>query len=119
MGRIARVVLPGCAHHVTQRGVRAMCIFRDDEDRQLYLRLLAEQGEAHRLRFLAWRLMTNHVHLVVVPATRESLARAIGEAHRRYPPASTRSGVRKQAVCRHAEGPFDIIPAHHGAIATV
>ncbi len=84
MGRIARVVLPGCAHHVTQRGVRAMSIFRDDEDRQLYLRLLAEQGEANRLRFLAWCLMTNHVHLVVVPATRESLARAIGEAHRRY-----------------------------------
>ena len=84
MGRIARVVVPDCAHHVTQRGVRAMSIFRDDEDRQLYLRLMAEQGRAHRLRFLAWCLMSNHVHLIVAPSTRESLGRAIGEAHRRY-----------------------------------
>ena len=61
-----------------------MTIFRDDVDRQLYLRLLAEQGEAHRLRFLAWCLMTNHVHLIVAPPTPESLGRAIGEAHRRY-----------------------------------
>ena len=28
--------------------------------------------------------MPNHVHLVVVPETAEGLARAIGEAHRRY-----------------------------------
>jgi len=28
--------------------------------------------------------MPNHVHLVVVPSTAESLAAAIGEAHRRY-----------------------------------
>jgi len=62
-----------------------MCIFRDDEDRHLYLRLLAEQAEAHRLRFLSWCLMTNHVHLVVVPATRESLGRTIGEAHAATP----------------------------------
>ena len=61
-----------------------MCIFRDDEDRRLYVRLLAEQAEAHRLRFLSWCLMTNHVHLAAVPATRATLARAIGEAHRRY-----------------------------------
>jgi putative transposase len=76
--------MPDCAHHVTQRGVRAMSIFRDDEDRHLYLRLLGEQGKANRLRFLAWCLMTNHAHLVGVPPTRASLARAIGEAHRRY-----------------------------------
>jgi putative transposase len=28
--------------------------------------------------------MTNHVHLIAVPEREESLARAIGEAHRRY-----------------------------------
>jgi putative transposase len=61
-----------------------MTIFRDDLDRQLYLRLLAEQGEAHRLRFLAWCLMTNHLHLIVAPPTPGSLGRAIGETHRRY-----------------------------------
>jgi putative transposase len=28
--------------------------------------------------------MTNHVHLIAVPEREDSLARAIGEAHRRY-----------------------------------
>ena len=32
MGRIARGVLPGVPHHVTQRGVRSMDVVRDDND---------------------------------------------------------------------------------------
>ena len=84
MARFARVVLPGCAHHVTQRGVRSMGLFFSDADRQEYLRLLAEQGKEFGLRFLSYCLMTNHVHLVVVPRKADSLARAIGEAHRLY-----------------------------------
>ncbi len=102
MGRIARVVVPACAHHVTQRGVRAMSIFRDDQDRQLYLRLLAEQAEANRVRFLAWWLMTNHVHLVVVPARRESLAGEIGEAHPRYTWQVNRRGQGDRADRRRS-----------------
>ena len=31
-----------------------------------------------------WVFMTNHVHLIAVPESEDSLARAIGEAHRRY-----------------------------------
>jgi len=34
MARMARVVVPGYPHHVTQRGVRSIAIFRDDDDRQ-------------------------------------------------------------------------------------
>ena len=95
MSRIARVILPGCAHHLTQRGVRSMAVFRDDEDRQLYLQLLTEQARLHRLRFLSWCLMTNHVHLIVVPRRPETLARAVGEAHRRYTwQVNRREGVR-------------------------
>ena len=32
MGRIARVVLPGYPHHVTQRGVRSLDMFGGDTD---------------------------------------------------------------------------------------
>ena len=39
MARIARVVVPGCRHRVTQRGVRSMRIFRSRSDREEYLRL--------------------------------------------------------------------------------
>ena len=61
-----------------------MAVFRDDDGRREYLRLLGEQSERFGVRFLAWCLMTNHVHLIAVPRREESLARAVGEAHRRY-----------------------------------
>lgn len=92
---MARVVIPGVPHHVTQRGVRSMDVFFDDEDRRAYLRLLSEQAQMHGVRFLAYCLMTNHVHLIAVPKTQQSLARAIGEAHRRYTRRiNFRQGVR-------------------------
>jgi len=84
MARIARVVIPGIAHHVVQRGVRRMDVFFSTEDREEYLNHLREQGERFGVRYLSWCLMTNHVHLIAVPESESSLAQGIGEAHRRY-----------------------------------
>ena len=84
MARLARVVVPGYPHHITQRGNRRLPTFFSDDDYEAYLALLAEQCAAHGVRIWAWCLMPNHVHLVAVPKTAEGLARAIGEAHRRY-----------------------------------
>ena len=61
-----------------------MDVFFSHEDRYAYLELLAEQGQAHGVEYLAWCLMTNHVHLIAVPAADSSLAKGIGEAHKRY-----------------------------------
>jgi putative transposase len=95
MPRIARVVLPGYPHHVTQRGVRGMDIFRSDSDRRAYLEILAEAGSKHGLGFWAWCLMSNHVHLLAVPERPGSLAGAIREAHWRYTRlVNFREGVR-------------------------
>jgi len=92
---MARVVVPGLPHHVTQRGVRSVAVFRDDGDREFYLSLLAEHAERHGVKFLAWCLMTNHVHLIAVPRREESLARCFGEAHKRYTrDTNFREGVR-------------------------
>jgi putative transposase len=77
-------VLPGYPHHITQRGVRSMKIFRSKKDRDEYLWLLSEQGERFGVSFLAYCLMSNHVHLIAIPEEAESLARGIGEAHRLY-----------------------------------
>ena len=84
MPRLPRVVLPGYAHHITQRGVRRGDVFFCDADRSLYLRLMREQTEKFEVQILCYCLMTNHVHLLAVPQTLDGLARAIGEAHRRY-----------------------------------
>ena len=84
MPRIARVVVPGCPHHITQRGVRRMNVFFTDDDRAAYLNLLARHGEEYGIRFLAWCLMSNYVHLIAVPQEESSLAKGIGEAHKRY-----------------------------------
>ena len=87
--------MPGLPHHVTQRGVRSINIFDDDDDRRLYLELMCEHGERMGLRFLAWCLMSNHVHLIVVPEEENSLARGIGDAHKSYTRAKNfSSGVR-------------------------
>lgn len=95
MARLARLVVPGYPHHVTQRGVRSIDIFSDDDDRQSYLQFIREESDRFGVSFLGWCLMSNHVHLIAVPEREDSLARAIGEAHRRYTRMwNFRAGVR-------------------------
>ena len=84
MARLARVVVPGHPHHLTQRGNRRLPTFFSDHDYQAYLDLMAEHCREHRVAVRAWCLMPNHVHLVLVPQAADGLARAVGEAHRRY-----------------------------------
>lgn len=84
MARIARVIAPGVAHHVTQRGNRRQQTFFCDEDYRAYADLMAQWCGKHGVAIWAWCLMPNHVHLIAVPQTEDGLARAIGEAHRRY-----------------------------------
>ena len=84
MARLARVVIPHVAHHITQRGNRRLPIFFSDDDRVTYLDLLAASLAVSDTRCLAWCLMDNHVHLILVPATTDGLRAALGEAHRRY-----------------------------------
>ena len=84
MARIARVVAVGYPHHITQRGNRRQKIFFCEEDYLAYIDLMAEWCHKCQVDILAWCLMPNHVHLIAVPHKTEGLARAIGEAHRRY-----------------------------------
>ena len=84
MARLARIVLPGIPHHVTQRGNRRLPIFFSDDDRSTYLQLLSEAAAASGTRCLAWCLMDNHVHLILLPETADGLRAMLGEAHRRY-----------------------------------
>ncbi len=94
MARIARVVVPEVPHHITQRGNNRQDVFFTDDDRRLYLRLLAEKSERFGLRILAYCLMTNHIHLVAIPMRPDSLAKAVGRTHFDYTQAINRRRER-------------------------
>lgn len=84
MARIARVVVPGYPHHVTQRGNRRQTTFFNQKDYSFYRGLMARWCRHYQAEVWAYCLMPNHVHLVVVPSTEEALSRVVGETHRRY-----------------------------------
>lgn len=84
MPRIARVVAVGAPHHVTQRGNNRQQVFFSQADRRIYLALLRAQAERYKLDILGYCLMSNHVHLVVIPNRGNSLAKALGRAHYDY-----------------------------------
>ncbi len=84
MARLARVVIPGYPHHVTQRGNGRARTFFDDGDYALYRDLLAEHCRAAAVEVWAWCLMPNHVHLILVPSDPDGLRRALARVHRHY-----------------------------------
>jgi putative transposase len=46
--------------------------------------MLAEGCRAAGVKVLAYCLMPNHVHLILVPPDEDGLRAALGEVHRRY-----------------------------------
>jgi putative transposase len=84
MPRIARIIAPGYPHHITQRGNNRATVFFDDEDRQIYLKLLEGYADKNHIQICAWCLMNNHIHLLAVPGTESSLARGIGLTNQMY-----------------------------------
>jgi putative transposase len=84
MARLARLVIPGIPHHVTQRGNGRAQTFFGAADYALYRDLLAASCAAARVAIWAWVLMPNHVHLILTPSDRDGLRRALAPVHRRY-----------------------------------
>ncbi len=75
MGRMARLV-PGFPHRVTQRASQRQPVFFCD-DCSTYLVVLRDYSRRCGLQVLAWCLISNHVHVVVIPRRKDSLARRV------------------------------------------
>jgi putative transposase len=73
MARLSRITVPDLPHHVTQRGNRRQPIFLNDGDYALYRDLMAERLKANGVNCLAYCLMPNHVHLILVPSTTDGI----------------------------------------------
>ena len=84
MARLARVIAVGVPHHVTQRGNARQFILSSDGDRRVYLDLLRHYSSLYQLLLLGYGLMSNHVHLIVIPERPDSLALTLKNAHGRY-----------------------------------
>lgn len=65
MARPLRLEFAGAVWHITSRGNERKEIFRDDEDRALFLRLLARMANRFTWRIHAFVLMGNHYHLLL------------------------------------------------------
>jgi REP element-mobilizing transposase RayT len=63
MTRIARVFVPGVAHHVTRRGDNHQDVFFTDDDRNLYFSLLKQESSRHGVRVLG--VIPRKVRIVV------------------------------------------------------
>jgi putative transposase len=84
MARLARIVLPGWPHHVTQRGNHRQTVFFSDQDRLTFLDLLKHHFSLHKLSLLGYNLMGNHTHYAVIPPMEEALAKGVGRLHQDF-----------------------------------
>jgi len=84
MPRNARCVEPGLAYHVTQRGTNRERVFLAVADYKLYLELLRTELARAHVEVLAYCLMSNHAHLVVVPRAADALGALFRRVHGRY-----------------------------------
>ena len=84
MARLARIVVPGIPHQVTQRLNRREDVFFDDADYKTYLALLEQYTAASGTELLAYCLLPNQIQLILLPPSAQALTKAVQEVHRRY-----------------------------------
>lgn len=84
MARRRRLNLPGVPQHVVQRGNNRQAIFFGAGDYRFYLTTLAELSADHGCAVHAYALMTNHVHLLVTPASADSVSLMMRDLGRQY-----------------------------------
>ncbi len=84
MARLTRFVIPGQPQHVIVRGNNREAIFYAEADYQFYLEKLKQACDKHQCDLHAYVLMTNHVHLLITPHTKDGLSKALQMIGRYY-----------------------------------
>ena len=84
MPRRARITLAYTPHHIIQRGNNRSACFYVDDDYFQYLDWLDKYSRENDCRVHAYVLMTNHVHLLITPATCDGLAKMLKRLGLRY-----------------------------------
>lgn len=92
MARLARLVLPGHPHHIIQRAISTLPLFRSPTDYDFMLALFLSASRQFNIAIHAYVLMPDHFHLLATPAARDGLSammQALGRSYVRYYNAAT------------------------------
>lgn len=65
MSRAWRIEYEGALYHILSRGNERSDIFKDDQDRSMFLDLLGKMAERFEMDVAAYVLMNNHYHLLL------------------------------------------------------
>lgn len=84
MARLPRLCLPGIPQHIIQRGNNRQACFATNEDFAAYAHWLEELSSKYHIAVHAWVFMTNHVHLLVTPASTEGVSNMMQSLGRQY-----------------------------------
>ena len=84
MPRKPRCYLSNVPCHVITRGNDRQACFFDTRDYQFYLEVLSDACERYKVALHAYVLMTNHVHLLMTPASEDGVSRVMQSVGRRY-----------------------------------
>jgi putative transposase len=84
MPRVARAVIVDYPLHVVQRGINRSDCFFGESDYLTYLEFLRRFSERFGCSVHAYCLMTNHVHLLLTPHSKESCALMMKNLSQQY-----------------------------------
>lgn len=84
MARLPRLSIPGELHLVLLRGHDGQPVFRDDEDRRLFLDALRDGVRQHGVQLHGYALLTDAVWLLATPGQPAALSAAVQALGRRY-----------------------------------
>jgi REP-associated tyrosine transposase len=65
MARPLRIQYSGAVYHVTCRGNERKEIFKDDQDREIFLEILTKSSRIYNIKIFSYVLMENHFHLLI------------------------------------------------------
>jgi len=113
MARLPRLVIPGLAHCLVQRGHGARPVFVDDADRASYLAALRESAGICKVQLLAWALLDVQVVLLARPESAQGLSQLVQAVGRRYVGGYNRRHGQAGTLW---DGRFRCAPVEPGAV---
>lgn len=78
MPRTSRIDIGQEVYHILNRANARVQIFDDDEDYQIFEKILQEAVERFDMRLLAYCIMPNHWHLIIYPKQDGDMAKFMG-----------------------------------------